>query len=131
MPPVRVLRASVVILIRRAPKKADQKLLTWKPETSCPTNARRRALMMRANRPRERMTRGSDRSRRSGRRRALRIPRVSDATSSELQLVNSMPGMMLAATMTATVVTSHRCRNRSKGGPNDWVCRSTFTFWGM
>src|SRR5258705_1998229 len=73
------------------------------------------ALITRVNSPRVRMRSGKDTSQSSGRSRALKLPSNNDATNSPVRLSHSIPGTTLAATITATVLISHRCKKFFKG----------------
>src|SRR6266568_7656789 len=66
--------------------------------------------MTRVNKPSVKITSGRDNSTRSGRSRALKMPRSSEATRRPLRVWHSMPLMRLAATITATVLISQRSK---------------------
>ena len=56
------------------------------------------------------MTSGNDRSHSNGRNSALKMPSNNDAVNNPVMLSHSIPGTIFAATITATVLMSQRCK---------------------
>src|SRR5258706_11852311 len=110
--PVRILRMSDTMEMIKAPRKAAPKPATEKcGARSQPVNSSRSALMTNMNKPREKMTRGSESQNSSGRTKALRMPRSRAAATRSMGFWYWIPLTMAEATSTAAVVISHRCRN--------------------
>src|SRR5690348_17683458 len=97
------LSASETRLMTSDPQKAAQKLATTNDLPTEPTKYSSSALMTSVNSPSVRITSGSESSQSSGRRSTLRMPSSSDAPNNAMMLLHSMPGTVLAATMTAKV----------------------------
>src|SRR5260370_41882109 len=73
--------------------------------------------MRNMNKPKEKMTRGSDSQNSSGRTKALRMPRSRAAATKSTGFCHWIPLTMLEATSTAAVLNSQRSRNSfSLGG---------------
>src|SRR5260221_1179569 len=116
--PVRILRMSDTMEMIKAPRKAGPKPATEKcGARSQPVNSSRSALMTNMNKPKDKMTRGSDSQNSSGRTKALRMPRRRAAATRSMGFWYWIPLTMAEATSTAAVVISQRCRNSfSLGG---------------
>jgi len=100
------LRSQETIETTMLKRSAVKNPVTKNPGIKYAARSTRSALMTKINKPSVKIVIGSVSKIRIGRTKELRIPRTIATRTTVIQLVTATPGMMYAATTTATQFTS-------------------------